>query len=63
MTSRTPSQVSDWLREEVNNLSEYSERARDAMRHAVITIREQRELIQKLSQQNTELRERLEEKH
>lgn len=60
MTERTPPQVSDWVREEARNLVEYSERARDAMRHAVTTIREQGDLIRKLSQQNNDLRQHLE---
>lgn len=59
MTNKTPTQVSDWLREEAKNLGEYSERSREAMRTAVTTIREQGELIRKLSQQNNDLRERL----
>lgn len=60
MTNKTAPQVSDWLREEAKNLGEYSERSREAMRAAVTTIREQGELIRKLSQQNNYLRSRLE---
>lgn len=59
MTNKTPPQVSDWLRDEAKNLGEYSERSREVMRAAVTTIREQGELIRKLSQQNNDLRERL----
>jgi hypothetical protein len=59
MTNRTPPQVSDWLREEAKNLGEYSERSREVMRIAITTIREQGELIRKISQQNNDLRAQL----